>query len=259
MPLCSLGPRHALWLAVFLTQAACSTTSAQQPPTQAAPAPSATAAAPVEIAMPTPASVNPKNPGGDAPDPEGAALMRLLNEPWGARKDNWNTLHVGLVDWKNWRGVKVFGHPTRASFRYGDKYVAAATISYTTIEGPNEPEACLARFIDESLPLAEAAGVRVIGERQRVRLTQSVGADVKPMVVELIEGRLDTLIARDDYVGAIAAYQSFPGTCLVQGFAAVSTNHRDIAIRVRDRWVAEGATRLLWERHVKEAPETLSR
>jgi len=209
-------------------------------------------------APPTPKSITRANPGGDANDPAFAALTRLAAEPWGHRKDFWNTLHVPLVDWKNWRRVRIFGVPTRASYRYGDEHYAVASISYTTIEGTSDPEACLAKTFDQLMPLADANGVR-LGERQRVRMTQSVGADVRPMVVELVEGRLDGILGRDDYVGAVAAYQSFPGTCLIEGFAVVATDHRDLAVKVRDRWVAEGAAKLVWERHVKQAPEPLTR
>ena len=243
MPLSLSDPRNALLAALLLGAAACSTqTQSAQP-----------AGAP-----PTPVTISQKNPGGDADDPEGAALTRLITEPWGFRRDFWNSLHIPLVDWKNWKRVKTLGYQTRATHRYGDSHYAVSTIWYTTIEGPNEPEACLAKFTDEAMPVAESFGVRV-GDRERLRLQQTIGADVKPVVVEIMEGRLDGLFGHDDYVGAVAAYQSFPGTCLVQGFAVVSTNHRDLAIRVRDRWVTEGAKGLTWEKNVKEAPETLSR
>jgi hypothetical protein len=234
--------RRLPFVVLLLASAGCSSPATTQPPG----------------APPTPKTITSKNPGGDANDPEHAALERLANEPWGHRTDYWATLHIPLVDWKNWRRVKVFGYPTRASFRYGDDHYAVATLWYTPIEGPNEPEACLAKFIDQASPIAEANGVR-IGERQRVRMTQSVGAEVRPMAIDLLDGRLDSLLGRDDYVGAIAAYQSFPGTCLVEGFAVVSTNHRELAIKARDRWVAEGAAKLVWERRVKQAPDTLTR
>lgn len=207
---------------------------------------------------PTPKSVTAANPGGDANDPEFAALTRIAQEPWGFRRDFWNTLHVPLVDWKNWQRTRILSNPTRASFRYGKENHAVATIWYTPMEGANDPDACLAKFLDYATPIAETNGIRV-SDRQRVRLTQSIGAEVRPIVVELLSGRLDSLIGRNDYVGAVAAYQSFPGTCLVEGFAVVATNHPELAKQIRDRWVAEGAPKLVWEKHVKEAPETLAR
>ncbi len=207
---------------------------------------------------PTAKSVTAANPGGDANDPEYAALTRLAAEPWGFRRDFWNSLHVELVDWKNWQRTRILGNPTRASFRYGKDNHAVATVWYTPMEGANEPDACLAKFLDYATPIAETNGIRV-GDRERLRMTQSIGAEVRPIVVEMLSGRLDSLIGANDYMGAVAAYQSFPGTCLVQAFAIVATNHPELAKKARDRWVAEGVPKLVWENRVKEAPPTDAR
>lgn len=224
-----------------------------------APAPAASTAAPKpERTAPTPISVSPKNPGGDADDPKKAALERLANEPWGFRRDHWKTLHIPLIDWKNWRRVRLWGHPTRATYRYGDDHTAVDTTLYTAIEGPNDPDTCLAKFMEYASSTAQAYGVN-LGEPQLVRMTQTVGDQTRPILVKLIDGSIESIIANDDYVAAIAVYQSFPGTCLVRGFAVVATDHRALATKVRDRWVAEGAPGLVWEKHVKEAPKVESR
>lgn len=209
-------------------------------------------------APPTPKTVTAAHPGGDANDPEFAALDRLAKEPWGFRRDFWNSLHIPLVDWKNWQRTRIFGNPLRASFRYGKEHYAVQTVWYTPIEGANDPEACLAKFLDYASPLADANGIQVTS-RERLRMTQAVGAEVRPISIELLSGRLDGIWGRNDYIGAITAYQSFPGTCLVTGFAVVATNHAALAKQIRDRWVGEGASQFFWEKHVKEAPETLSR
>lgn len=217
-------------------------------------------AAPVQPpgAPPTPKTVTATNPGGDANDPEYAALERLTKESWGVHQDQWKTLRIALMDSKNWQRTRILGNPSRASFRYGKSHYAVATLWYQPMEGANDPEACLVKFLDEASPLADAHGIQV-SSRERLRATQSVGAEVRPIVVELLTGRLDNLVTRNDYHGAVAAYQSFPGTCLVHGFAVVATNHPTLAKRVRDRWVAEGAARLVWEARIKEAPETLAK
>jgi len=209
-------------------------------------------------APPTPKTVTAANPGGDANDPEFAALDRLSKEPWGYSRDFWNTLHVPLVDWKNWQRTRSKVNPTRASFRYGKSNYAVVSVWYTPMEGTNDPEACLAKFLDDASPVADAYGIQVIS-REGLRMTQSVGADVRPIAVELLSGRLDSLLGRNDYMGAVTAYQSFAGTCLVEGFAVVATHYPTLAKQIRDRWIAEGAAQLLWEKHVKEAPELLSR
>jgi hypothetical protein len=228
--------------------------AAAQKPEPSAAAVSSASASPA----PSPTSVTKANPGGDAADPEKAALERLANEPWGFRRDKWNTLHVPLVDWKNWRRVRIWGHPTRATYRYGDNHKAIDTILYTAITGPSTPEACLAKFNEDAIATAQSYGVRM-SEPQLIRMTQLIGDDAKPLLVQLREGSIDTILANDDYVGAVAVYQSWPGTCLVRGFAVVATRHRELAIKIRDRWVREGAPGLVWEKQVKEAPATESR
>lgn len=217
-----------------------------------APAQAAQAAPPKP---PTPKSVTRANPGGDADDPEKAALERLLNEPFGFRKDRWNTLRVPLVDWKNWKRVRIWGHPTRATYRYGDDHRAIDTVLYTPSDGPSDLASCLAKFTEYASTTAQAYGVRM-SEPQLIKMNQPVEDQQKPMLVELREGSIDSLLAVNDYVGALAVYPSFPGTCLVRGFAVVATNHRDLALKVRDRWVREAAPGLQWEMNVKDPPAT---
>ncbi len=204
---------------------------------------------------PTPASVTQKNPGGDAADPVKAALTRLLQEPIETkRRDRWNTLRVPLADWKNWRRIRIWGHPTRATFQYGEDHLAMAVVRYSTIEGPNDPETCLADFMKYAGPIAQNNGVR-LGESKLLNTTQVLRGKENPILVRLQEGGVDSIVASDDYVGFLAAYQSWPGTCLVQGFAVVATDHPELATKVRDRWVREAVSKLTWERKVKTAPD----
>jgi hypothetical protein len=207
---------------------------------------------------PTPVSITKANPGGDAADPERAALERLAAEPWGVQKDRFKTLHISLPDSPKWRRVRLWGYPTRASYRYGDHHYAVATLWYTQTDGPNDPDSCLQKFLDRARPIADTYSVQ-IGKPETVRTTQLIGDEARPLVVQLLEGSVDTVIANNDYVGAIAAYQSWPGSCLVQGFAIVATNHPALAVQVRERWVTEGAPALRWEASLKEAPPPLTR
>jgi hypothetical protein len=202
---------------------------------------------------PTPATVTSKNPGGDADDPALAALQRLEKEPWGSRKDRWNTLRVPLADWKHWRRVKFWGHPLRAGFRYGDEHYAVTILWYEPTDGPDDPDACLSKFLDFGAPVARSFQV----ELSPVKITHAklkVGAEQKTMAIALVDGKYSSF-GSEEYAGAIAAYPSWPGTCLVAGFAAEATDHPELAARVRDRWVKEGAPRLRWERRVKSAPK----
>lgn len=242
------SPMHRLRLLALAAVALCSCKS--NPPPQAAQAPPPPPARP-----PTPASVTLDNPGGDAADPVKAALERLLTEPIEAkRRDKWGTLRVPLADWKNWRRIRIWGHPTRATFQYGEKYTALITVRYSPIEGPNDPEHCLANFMKFATPIAENYGVR-LGESQLLKVPPPVKGQAPPILVRLQEGGVDSIVTSDDYVGFMAAHPSWPGTCLVQGFAVVATDHAELAAKVRDRWVAEGVAKLSWEKKIKEAPD----
>jgi hypothetical protein len=232
----------ALLLAISLAALGCGGAPPAQPPGQ----------------PPTPTSITRANPGGDADDPERAALERLLAEPWGNRRDRFNSLHVPLADWKKWRRVRIWNHPTRATYRYGDDHYAVATILYTPIDGPNDPDTCLADFWQKASPLADAYGVR-LGESQIFRTTQDVDGETRPLVLKLLDGSLESVFSSDEYVGAVAVYQSWPDTCLVHAFAVKSGAHRDLALKVRERWISEGAPKLRWLPKITEAPETKAR
>ena len=214
---------------------------------------------------PDPKSITRANPGGDAADPVRSALERLASESWGFKRDKWVTLRVPLADAKNWRRVRLWGYPTRASFRYGDEHYAVATVWYTKIEGSNDAERCLDQFLDHAVPVAKKFDVKV-GEPRRLMSSQKIGEEVLPMMLQVMDGSIDSLLISDDYVGAVAAHPSWPGTCLVQGFAVVSSEHKDLAVKIRDRWVQEGAARISWERKARAqfeqtntVPEPLSR
>lgn len=202
---------------------------------------------------PTPASVTRDNPGGDAEDPERAAFERLLAEPWGQRPDWRSTLLVPLADASHWATVLVPGHPTRVNFAYGDDRYAMTTVWYTPAGGPDDPETCLDRFLLYAADVAAKSAVNV-GPHERIR-TPLAGPNAGSTPVELLEGSGAALLLRDDYIAAVAARPSWPGTCLVIGLAVVATDHRVLADKVRRRWVAEGASRLAWRPEVREAPK----
>src|SRR5580700_4476837 len=100
--------------AVALASAGCGTATVSRPPE----------------APPTPASITLENPGGDAADPEKAALERLLGEPWGQKRDRWSTLRVPLADVDNWQRVRLWGQPTRVAFRFGDDHYGLLAVWY---------------------------------------------------------------------------------------------------------------------------------
>jgi hypothetical protein len=202
---------------------------------------------------PTPKSVTLHNPGGDAADPELAALERLAAQPLGWKRDRFDTLRVPLIDWSHWARVKIFGQPSRAAYQYGDDHIGVIGLFYTPIEGANDPDRCLQKFIEKATPPAEAYGVR-IGESHRIHVDQKIDGERRPMAIQILDGAVESLMDSNDYAGAVASFQSWPGTCLIEAFAVVATHHRELAMKVRDRWVTESAPGIRWEKALTEAP-----
>jgi len=203
---------------------------------------------------PTPQTVTARNPGGDAADPELAALERLAGEPWGSRRDRLNTVIVPLVDARHWQRVRLWGYPSRVAFRFGDDHHGVLAIWYQPTTEASDPESCLARFVADALPAAEAYGTRIL-DSHLVHTVQRPGRASGPMVVQVVDAEVAGFFGADkEYAGALAAYRSWPGTCLLQGFVVAATKHKALAGRIRDRWVAEGAPTLAWHPRLVEAP-----
>ena len=207
---------------------------------------------------PTPKSMTVANPGGDAADPELVALQLLEQGAWSERRDRQGTISLVLPDLKHWRRVRLWGYPTRVAFRFGDEHYAVISVWYEPAKGSDDPESCLKRFLDAQRPVADMFGVRA-SEVRVVKTLQQGETSSKPMVISIIDAAVESSAEQREYAGALAAYESFPGTCLLQGFVASAGKHKELANRVRERWVAEGATKLAWTPKVTEAPKIDSR
>jgi hypothetical protein len=226
-------------------------------------------------ATPTPTSVSKESPGGDADDPDKAALMRLLSEPFGAQTDKFGTIRSAFPDFANWRRVRFVGYPTRAGFRYGDQHYAIAAILYGPAQPDETPAGCLERFVNKARalgktfnlelgPVAREEGVchprlsvldpkpKPPNASARARPGQKPAA--RPMPAIRTEASFVSLTASGHWFAAAVAYPTWPGSCLVQGFAVDGAEHPDLAEAVVARWLREGAGRLLWERALWEAP-----
>jgi hypothetical protein len=206
------------------------------------------------VSPPTPSSVTQESPGGDANDPEAAALDRLVNEPTLNRRDQWKTLAIPLADGKLWRRVAVSGYPTRATFRYGDDGHAWLGVYYTAAPEGMTPAACLSEFLGETEALGDDYGVSL-----KIDADVVVTGKLGEITMRAASAEVSSLFLSDSFVGAAAAYPSFPRTCLVQAIAIRASEHPARATRARDRWMAEDAAKLSWSKRVKEAPRVESR
>lgn len=228
----------ALGAASFLAWG-CGAGSAPQPAQRPVVA-SASSPAPPER-PPTPASVSVKEPGGDAPDPHAAALWRQLTEPWGARNDKDDQLHVPTPDWEHWKRVRYWGVEHFSGWRYGDDHhVAAAAVLLDVERGaPHTSELCLQRFDAAAVPKAKRLGVSIAQRRVVTRRWRD-----KPLFVEVADGWIDSGFSRKHYSAAWGAYAAYPDACLIYFAAFAWRDQEALAKRARDRWVEEGFSRV---------------
>ncbi len=75
----------------------------------------------------------------------------------------------------------------------------------------------------------------------------------------LTSGHFETMLNRDRYLGALVAYESWPGTCLLQGFAVKVGSDEALAMKVRERWLTEIAPKLRWKSELRERPAIQNR
>jgi len=68
-------------------------------------------------------------------------------------------------------------------------------------------------------------------------------------------GEFTAIFTRHRYVGAVAAYRSWPGTCLVHSFAVRVGTDPALAQAVVDRWLEELAPRTRWLPRARSAPK----
>src|SRR6185295_11863369 len=172
------------WAALVVLGAGCSQ-SAQTPPS-------------APMRPPTPASVTRREPGGDAPDPQRAALERLMKEPWGARSDKDDQLLAPLPDWEHWKRLRYWGFDNLVGFRYGNEY-RAMTVAHVQVmpEGmPVKSETCMRAF----------------------------------------DGWVSWGIGSADFSAAWAAYPAYPDACLIYGVAVPWRDQGELAKKVRDRF-----------------------
>jgi hypothetical protein len=190
---------------------------------------------------PSPASITEDEPGGDAHDPEAAALQRQLDIPWGWRTDKDNQLRVPLVDYQHFKRVRYLVFDHFVGFRYGKDYlVMNAAFVHDVPDGEkNDTTSCMRRAEKWAWPQLKSFQVQL--ERPSTVEQAWHGESV---LVKTVEGYVDFGLKRRRFSGAYAAYPAYPKACLVFGVAVPWGDHGDLARKVRDRWVAEAVPKL---------------
>lgn len=191
-----------------------------------------------DVVRPTPGSVNMARPGGDAPDPHAAALVRLLEEPLGALRDKDNQVVLEYPDHRNWKRVRFRTFDHLIGFRYGDKFNGTIVVlAHDTRAGrKSESRACIRQVETLARPRLRALSVKI----GPILETEITWHDQR-VIVHSVDGAFPWGFQRIEFSAAWAAYPAYEKACLIQGIGIKHENRPDLARLVRDRWIREVA------------------
>jgi hypothetical protein len=180
------------------------------------------------------------HPGGDAADPHAAALQRLLEQPWGERRDRGEQLGVALPDADNWKRVRYWGVEHFLGFRYGAEHHAFVVVFVQDAEEEHPTsEQCLRHFEAWGRPQIKAFDVEFSPFHPSYRKFRD-----QSVIALSVDGKLSLGFARPEFSAAWAAYSLYPKTCLISAVAVPWRGDPEAARRVRDRFVSEGFAQL---------------
>jgi len=185
---------------------------------------------------PSPESVSVKEPGGDAANPEEAALLRQIDEAWGQRDDKDAQLLLPLPDAEHWKRVRYWGVEHFVGFRYGNEHrvLAIGFVQEVPAGTPVTSDTCMRRFEAWGRPQTKPFDVKfgpfqVHHQRWRDQRLE----------VHAVDGEFSAAFSTTQFSAAWAAYPAYTDGCLIYAMAVPWREHADLAKQVRDRWVNE--------------------
>ena len=173
----------------------------------------------------------------DAADSHEAALMRLLNSPWGARNDKDDQVHAPLPDWEKWKRVRFWGFEHFTGFKYGKDHhvVTAAFVTELPPGTPVRSETCMRKFEAWGRPQIKSFDVKF--DEFKVKWSRWRN---QPLMISYVDGKLNWGLSRVEFSGAWAAYPAYPNACLIYAVGVPWREHEALAHQLRDRWMDEG-------------------
>jgi hypothetical protein len=214
--------------------AACSTAHAATPSKPVAPAPPAK-----DDGKPAQAH---GQQGGDA---HSAALEQLLVAPIAPGVDKQNSLRVPLPDAAHWTRVRFLTVKSLVGFRYGKEHHAIVAAFVTNVDDNEATGACDKSFEKWATPWIEAFDVEVQHDPPSafswspMPSTPSAPKKIAIVDVDPVQAKTATVLQRESYAAAWAAYPAWERSCLVVGVAIPAREDANRATAVRDRFVKE--------------------
>ncbi len=173
----------------------------------------------------------------EAGDVHEAALMRLMNAPWGARNDKDDQIHAPLPDWENWKRVRFWGFDHFTGFKYGKEHhlITAAFVTELPPGTPVRSETCMRKF--EAWGRPQIKGFDVKFDEFKVKWAKWRN---QPLMISYVDGKLNWGLSRVEFSGAWAAYPAYTNACLIYAVGVPWREHQDLAQKLRDRFMEEG-------------------
>jgi hypothetical protein len=178
-------------------------------------------------------------PGGDAANPEIAALERLEREAWRMRADSTGSVAVPLADGVTWRRVRFWMVKTFTGFRYGDDHHAVAAVFLRPAPPRATAESCLHDFESWAGAYTQGMGIEITAPT----VTKAPWRGER-VAVRAREGSVLWALEKRNYAGVYGSYLPWSGTCLTLGYAFPMREDPALARRVRDRFVEQAFSRL---------------
>lgn len=228
-----LGRLRHLGLLGSLGLAACSTAApASAPPRPVAPAP-------------PPKDDGKSAQGGDGGEIHSAALEQLRVGRIGTRSDKQSSVLVPLPDAEHWMRVRFITVPSLVGFRYGKAHHAIVAAFVTHVDDNAVQGACNKSFEGWAQPWIEAFDVELKHDAPSAfpwsppPPPPPAPREISIVDVDPLFARTATVLSRESYAAAWAAYPAWKRACLVVGVAVPARDDETRARAVRDRFVSE--------------------
>jgi hypothetical protein len=198
------------------------------------------------LAAPPPQDDGRPSEGGAGGAEHAAALEQLKTAPMNFGIDRQNAIKIPLPDSPNWMRVKFWGVKSLVGYRYGKEHHAIVAGFVTQVPDNAVPGACVKSFESWAMEWIRAFDVELERDPpmatmwKRIPWPNETEAMV-PVPIE-IEGdfaKTATLLQKESYAGAWAAYPAWRGRCLIVGVAVPSRDNDQRAKDVRDRFIRE--------------------
>jgi hypothetical protein len=184
---------------------------------------------------PTPTSITKEEPGGDAFNPQIAALDRLQIQGFSLRYDASSSVLVPIPDAGKWKRIRYLMFDNFTGFRYGDQGHALVAMYLSRHPQPGcSSESCLDQFEIQASSKLRRLGVQWSPAQQRRHPWEK-----RRIVVRIRNVSYPWFFSRKKLALAYGGYVAWKNRCAVVAYAFPMDENPEYAELVRDRFANE--------------------